>query len=731
MKTDVFLITPPFTQLNTPYPATAYLKGFLNTKHISSFQVDLGIDVILEIFSKKGLETIFELVEYIQLESKNSERIFALKDHYISIIDEVILFLQGQNPTLAHSICSDDFLPQASRFNQLDDLDWVFGTMGLQDKAKHLATLFIEDLSDFIVENIDNNFGFSRYAERIASSAHTFDELYDLMQSSDSYITQVTKKKLKTYIDRVNPKLLVVSIPFPGNLVQALKCGQYVKKNYPHVKVVFGGGFPNTELRQISDSRVFEFTDFICLDDGEAPIEQLYQHVIEHTKPDTLKRTFTLNQGKVVYYDNPLVKDYPQKEVGTPDYTDLPLKSYISVIEIANPMHTLWSDGRWNKMTLAHGCYWAKCTFCDITLDYIKRYEQTQVKELCDRIETLIEQTGQTGFHFVDEAAPPALMRDLAIEIIKRKLTITWWTNIRFEKRFTNDLCYLLKQSGLIAVSGGIEVASDRLLKLIDKGVDLEQLTHVTHHFTQNGIMVHAYLMYGFPTQTDQETVNSLEVVRQLFEHQLIDSGFWHQFAMTAHSPIGREPEKYKVVSILKNDGTFANNDRPHKDLNGGQHEKYSQGLKTSIYNYMNGIGFDISLQQWFDFEIKRTTVAPNFIQNFLNHKKPLSITTNTKVIYIGVLPIIVNYKTTKKGKIKKMAKLIFHSKKDILIIKDHSETIRKILDLLTFIHVDQEKIKILRQVETYYQSISNQSLDDLINGKHFSVLKENGLLFL
>ena len=184
MQTKLFLFTPPFTQLNTPYPATAYIKGFLNTKNIPSVQADLGIEVILKMFSKQGLIHLFAQAEKFENPGENSSRIIALKAYYINTIDAVILFLQGKNPTLALSICQEDFLPEASRFAQLDELDWAFGSMGTQDKAKHLATLYLEDLSDLIVECVDNNFGFSRYAERLGRSASTFDELYDVSQGN-------------------------------------------------------------------------------------------------------------------------------------------------------------------------------------------------------------------------------------------------------------------------------------------------------------------------------------------------------------------------------------------------------------------------------------------------------------------------------------------------------------------------------------------------------------------
>ena len=66
--------------------------------------------------------------------------------------------------------------------------------------------------------------------------------------------------------------------------------------------------------------------------------------------------------------------------------------------------------------------------------------------------------------------------------------------------------------------------------------------------------------MYGYPTQTEQETIDSLEMVRQMFEMGILQSGFWHQFAMTAHSPVGKNPEEFGVVPHLK-EITFANND--------------------------------------------------------------------------------------------------------------------------------------------------------------------------
>ncbi|MEY4525542.1 MAG: hypothetical protein RIR57_912, partial [Bacteroidota bacterium] len=456
----VFFITPPFTQLNTPYPATAYLKGFLNTRNISSFQADLGLEVILQLFSAKGLQQLFAQIEDSGKKlNENGQRMLRLKQSYIRTIDPVISFLHDKNPTLAHVIAEQNYLPEASRFQQVSDLEWAFGSMGVRDKARHLATLYLEDISDLIIDAVDPHFGFSRYAERLGRSASSFQELHEALNTPLTYIDELLVEVLAQKIFAEKPDLVAITAPFPGNLYSALRCGQWIKQHHPEIKVAFGGGYANTELRSLQEPRVFEFVDFITLDDGETPLLNLLEHLKGSRELKDLKRTFCLVEGKVTYLNGSKDADVKQKDVGIPDYSDLPLDKYLSVIEIANPMHRLWSDGRWNKLTLAHGCYWGKCTFCDISLSYIKDYEATTAPMLVDRIEAMIAQTGNNGFHFVDEAAPPALMRDVAIEIIRRGLTVVWWTNIRFEKSFTKDLCQLLVRSGCIAVSGGLEVA--------------------------------------------------------------------------------------------------------------------------------------------------------------------------------------------------------------------------------------------------------------------------------
>lgn len=644
----VLFVIPPFIQMNTPYPSTMYLKGFLNTKQVSSYQMDLSLEVILALFSTEGLTHLFiESEKYKQKLSDNAKRIYTLRNRYIQTITSVIRFLQGKNDSLVPLLCDPGYLPEAGRFSESEeDMEWAFGSMGTRDKARYLTTLYLEDLSDFITETVDPDFGFSRYAEQMGRCASSFNTLYAALAKPvsfiDSYLIKLFDKKIK----ETNPSLIALSVPFPGNLYSALRCAQWVKKEYPDIPIAMGGGFINTELRSVTDIRLFEFIDYLLLDDGEDPLFQLIQYINGDVPLSDLVRTFTLSPDKkqILYYNNLSIPHTKQTETGTPDYSDLLLSEYISVIEVVNPMHKLWSDGRWNKLTLAHGCYWGKCSFCDGSLDYIGRYEPNTATILADRMEQMIAQTGENGFHFVDEAAPPVLLKELALEILKRGLQVVWWGNIRFERSYTADLCYLLKASGCIAVSGGLEVASERLLKLINKGVNLEQVAHVTNHFTQAGIMVHAYLMYGFPTETAQETIDSLEVVRQLFEQELIQSGFWHRFAMTAHSPAGLHPEKFCTRITEPSFKGFAHNDLQFEDTKGCNHEVFSDGLRTSLFNYMHGIGLDYPLHKWFKTKVPRTTLPPNFIKRLLNESEQPEKQLARQLYWVGNSPELFSY---------------------------------------------------------------------------------------
>jgi len=623
------LLIPPLTQLNTPYPASAYLCGLLKREGYEFQQGDLGLDLVLRVFNRIGFVQLFDAIEAGNFELPVAlENMLTRRKHYEETIDSVIEFLQNDRYSFAYRIANSNFLPEGNRFKTITDIEWFFGNIGVQDKARYKCTMYLEDVADLIQATVGPHFGFSKYAERIARTAVSFDPIEKALEDETNYFDTLLLDELSKYFSKSIPDFVGFTVPFGGNLYGALKCAQWIKQHHPEIPIAMGGGYPNTELRDLYDPRVFNYLDYITLDDGEGPLISLLKNISSKDNTSQYVRTLMIENGKVVFRNNRIGGDYAHKQLPAPTYEGLRLKEYLSVIDMPNPMHRLWNDGRWNKLTVAHGCYWKKCSFCDISLDYISRYEQTPAIALVDKMEELIAETGETGFHLVDEAAPPLALRDMAIEILRRKLQVSWWGNIRFEKTFTPDLCSLLAASVCIAVTGGLEVASPRLLELMEKGVTIDQVARVCKGFRDAGILVHAYLMYGFPTQTEQETIDSLEIVRMLFEHGLLHSAHWHQFAMTAHSPVGMNPEKYGVIRVGPEFQGFANNDLYHEDPEGADHEKYGEGLKKALYNYMHGNGINLSLQKFFSFQIPKPKVHPLTIANAIKTNLPDPIDT-------------------------------------------------------------------------------------------------------
>jgi len=631
------------TQLNTPYPSTAYLTGFLRSRDFCAVQEDLALALVLRLLSRQGLAEVAEVIARLPAaaHTQTIEAFSAQRAQYVATVEPVIAFLQGRDSTLAHRIVSRQYLPEGPRFASLDvfvddeggdPLAWAFGALGLNDKAKHLATLYLNDLADVLRDAIDPRFEFVRYAESLAASQASFEPLAKALAAPDNMIDATLARLTLEALGAHQPTVVLISVPFPGSVYAAFRIAQTVKAYNPKIVTLLGGGFVNTELRELTEPRVFDYFDYVTLDSGERPLLSLIAYLQGQRSRQRLVRTYLRDAtSQQVQYINLVEPDVPFEEVGTPTWDGLPLDRYLSLLDMLNPMHRLWSDGRWNKLTVAHGCYWKKCSFCDVSLDYIGRYESASATVLVDRIESIIQETRQTGFHFVDEAAPPKSLKALATELIKRDTAISWWGNIRFEKTFTPELCELLAQSGCIAVSGGLEVASDRLLTLMKKGVSVDQVARVTRAFTDAGILVHAYLMYGFPTQTVQDTVDALEFVRQLFANGCIQSGFFHRFTCTVHSPVGLNPQEYGVTLKPLPPVSFAKNDVLFVDPTGVDHAALGVGLRKAIYNFMHGLGLEEDVRSWFDFKVPRTTVARQRIERALGNRDRLTRATTER----------------------------------------------------------------------------------------------------
>lgn len=617
------LVLPPLTQLNTPYPSTAFLARALRDAGRTCTQRDLGLELVLGLYTRDGLREVFDTLSAREELPEPAWRALALRDHHERCIDPVIRFLQGRDRTLATRILDTPFLPGGPRLDRADLAR--FGPLASDDAARHLATLYLEDLADLLTACIDPGFAFARYQHHLAAGSASFDGLAERLAT-----THLIDARIDALADSLLGEgppaetIVGLSVPFPGNLYGALRIGQRVRARGAFV--LLGGGYVNTELRETTEPRLWECVDALTFDDGEGPLLAWLDYL--EGRGDRRHRTLT-REGRV---EHPHVD---QPAAFAPDYGGLPLDRYLQVVDTLNPAHRLWSDGRWNKLMVAHGCYWRRCSFCDIQLDYIARYAPTRTRALVDAMEELTTNTGQSGFHLVDEAAPPRGIRDLALEILSRGTAVTWWGNIRFERAWTPDLARLCAASGLVAVTGGLEVASDRLLNRMDKGVTIAQAALAAQAFQSAGVMVHAYLMYGFPTESAQETIDAMEVVRQLFTAGLLDSAFWHRFVLTRHSGMARDPAAYGIQVAPSPPGAFAQNDLDHLDPTGADPDPFDAGLAAALAAWMRGEDHERPVHTWFK-DAAPTTIAADHILQILNEGPSTPVGPSGRLVWLG-----------------------------------------------------------------------------------------------
>jgi hypothetical protein len=605
----VLLITPPMVQFNTAYPAVPALAAFLRAKGHEVAQEDLSLALALRLFSPSGITSVGRALRQKFEGKRRPASVKHFLDHAAAIraaIADAVLLLQGRAPNLAAHFAVAASLPEGPRFVALHGL--VDGE-AVDIIARHRASLFLDEIADAVREGLDERFELARYAEHLAADAAGFEALACALARRPTLLDRWIDDLAKTAFLAHRPQLVGVTVPFPGAVYGAFRIARRMKALDSRIATVLGGGYVNTELRELGEPRVFDTFDYVAFDDGEIPLLRIIESLESLTEPSTppaLVRTRIRQQGRVVLCNDATAPHLRHGERPAPDFSSLAKAGYIAMAESPNPMHRLWTERPWIKLTLAHGCYWHRCAFCDTSLDYIRSYDPADAETIVGWMERTMADTGLSGFHFVDEAAPPALLGRMSRLILDRGLRVEWWGNIRFEKKFDAELSQLMARSGCLAMSGGLECAHDRLLALMDKGITTAQSAVAMHSLAGAGILVHAYLMYGYPTQTAQETVDALDFVRGLFASGSVHSAYWHRFALTAHSPAFRDQSKLRLRILDPREGTFSRNEIPFDEPGRPDPGAFGEGLRRAVYNFMHGVGLDSDVRTWFDFPVPR-----------------------------------------------------------------------------------------------------------------------------
>ena len=679
----VFLVQPPFVQLNGPYPAPYYLKSFLERRGYSVTALDHSIGLFERVFSRPGLQRIFSDASQSQLSrrgfDKNTsyyiDRFFSERELWLASIDRLVAFLRGRDPEWGHFLAlANGCVPGGPRTDAYLTGRSADSAQAL-DEARLIATKLLDDLADFITVTLDRSFSLIRYSPVLEASLNAgLRDFSAVRKNLDGYImNSFYRPMLAEEWEKAGaaPALLGITIPFPGCLTGALVCAESAKKHFDSViRTVAGGGFVNTELRFLKTSEFFDFFDYLSFDRGYGSLDAILKHMEgkeSEISTGGIYKTMYRSQGQVISALDiePEAKETPDWEAIAsmedaatrtvfPDYSAVDFSRYLCPVDDVNPMHRLWSDGHWLKACLAHGCYWHSCAFCDVTLDYIKSFIPVDPDALFAHLADQAEKTGIRGVHFCDEAAPASSLLEFALLNREAGLPFCFWGNIRFEKSFDPDMAAALASSGLIGVSAGLEVASEKGFKRLGKGIDLESAVSALAAFKEAGVLTHAYLIYGYWDEDEQELIDSAETVRQLFSHGLLDSCFWHKFVLTRHSRIYAEKQRGLHHGLHITDDTrpgeasqknavFALNDLSFKGE--ARHDKYTEGLERLLVAWIAG-ETERPIEEVFTFKVKSPSVKPNLVAGLLDkyardrdRKRATREGRAGKVLFLGSSP--------------------------------------------------------------------------------------------
>ena len=651
---NVITIIPPLVQLNAPYPSGAYLTSFFKKEGHDAQWADLSIELFYEIFSRSGLEKLFSLSEKTALSmadkaEKNGDdntafnirRYISQKENWIEWIEFITAVLSGGGAReKEHQFLYSPFAPRGQRMENFLEQLAQDGREPSVDDVRFLCSYALADLADYITAVFDKEFSLIRYAEALTVDERTFAEVEKGLDSPilEHFYKPVLERWGTTVIGGLDPAifsktLICISIPFAGTFIPALYTARFLKSQYgQNVFICIGGGFVNTELRELRDASLGKYIDAISYDRGYGSYKALFDNkVVESVETaaesmiaNPLYKLRIFQNGKVI---EPVWQDEKLEKYETeitaqiiPDYSDIDFSRYLRMCDDKNAMHRIWTDGSWIKAYLAHGCYWHRCAFCDTQLDYVCAYRPVEVRNLYEGLLKTAREKNVYGIHFVDEAMPPVALKKFALENARHGNPLYFWGNIRFEKTFSKDLAAFLSYCGLGGVSAGLEVAAESGLENINKGTDISSIVSACAALKEAGVLVHAYMIFGFWYDTAQTIIDSMETLRQFYSAGLLDSCFWHKFVLTKNSTIYTEWKEGKQKKLQpiepksdKKGGLFAGNNIHFKGEN--QYDKFQLPLENSLNCWMHGDGLEKKVQKWFDFPVPPPTVGRDFIE--------------------------------------------------------------------------------------------------------------------
>lgn len=368
----------------------------------------------------------------------------------------------------------------------------------------------------------------------------TFDSIKEYcLDKSTNVFYEFYDRVLQSLLDE-KPDLVGISINSSFQIVPGLTLAMLLKQNnIPHVNI--GGNFFSRVTEALVDNSEFFhlFADSVIVEEGEIPVVELAKHI---------DGKIGINEvPNLVYLDNDTVKVnekiVPLKlnDMHFQDLEGFPLDLYFT------PDIVLSTQA-------SRGCYWRKCSFCDH--DFGQNYNIKDVDRLIEEIKYIQEKFNISHFEFIDESVSPAYLREMSTRILQEGLKVSWFNNARLENEFDKELLQLASDAGLKMMLWGFESGSNKVMELINKGIDIDKRLSILKDAIDSDIWNFAFIFFGFPTETWEDALQTVDTICK--NTDVICSYGKSIFTLGKHTRLRDDPEKYSITEILKNEEEFS-----------------------------------------------------------------------------------------------------------------------------------------------------------------------------
>ncbi len=545
------LIFPPSWLPSQPFLSLPVLTAFLRKEGVDVIQRDLNIEFLEVLLSREKALSMYEQMRSVLAKVPTSMR--PEKYEFLRQAVELMPFLTERVEWAKGVFRSGDFYEIEKYMEALKVIDKYLEAVG--------ALYYPSSVTNF-----SNDMRYSVY-----SSSDVMSAVQD--EKENIFLDIFREHFLPSIVDPV-PDVVGVSITSTSQLIPGLTLARLVKDANRDIHVTVGGSV----FTKLIDNLLkgvdvfFSFVDSFVVFEGEHALLELSDQLAGGRELSKVPNLIYRENGAVKINEPFYVEDV--SSLPTPDYDGLPLSLYHSPRRVL-PVQT------------SRGCYWGKCTFCNLHYDH--KHFRPKTDLVVRDIQNLKEKYDTNFFFFADECIPVSTLKRLVKEL--PELDIRWIAGVRFEEGLSRDLIREMRSAGCLKLVFGLESYSQRVLDLMKKGTKRDVIKRVLEGCLDEGVAVHMYTIVGFPTETPEEAFESVNFI--LNNERLVSSlGFSFLpclFEMEKHSPITRDPAGFgirRIMSPKKDDLSLGYS----YEVDRGMSPEEAERLHATILNKVNSI---------------------------------------------------------------------------------------------------------------------------------------------